>query len=567
VSGRVHEVTIRGGLVVDGSAGPQRRADVGIDGGTITAIAPALEGRDVIDASGCLVAPGFIDLHTHYDPQVLWDPLLSPSSQLGVTSVVAGNCGFSIAPCPPARRDSMIATLVNVEDMRSATLHSGIDWSFESYGEYLGAVAGRGTAINFGGYVGHTAVRLSVMGDEAYEREARPAEIAQMAAVVGDSIASGALGFSSDRSPFHRGDGGRPVPSAVATLEEVAALWRAADAAGAGLIHVAPGETYEWVYELQPSISTPVTWSAILAYPPDAVSKAPWSTKLQRHRAGTASGADVHPQVTCRPVTFQLSMADPSSLYMVPAFGTLSGLDRAGRIGLYRSVGWRSQAAAELDSGKHVDMRWDRCTVSETTQPGVAGRVVADISHEQGIHPLDCVLDIALADELSSRFTINFANDDPAAVSALLQEPGCVLGLSDAGAHIGQICDAVMPLDFLAHWVRDRELMTAEAGIRRLTGELADLLGLHGRGYLTEGAAADVVVLDWEALDPGPTRRVVDFPAGGDRLVADAPLGLRHLLVNGTPIRRDGDPVSPAPRPGQLLRNRRENAQPQQGVA
>jgi N-acyl-D-amino-acid deacylase len=177
------------------------------------------------------------------------------------------------------------------------------------------------------------------------------------------------------------------------------------------------------------------------------------------------------------------------------------------------------------------------------------------------------MLDIALADELSSRFTINFANDDPDAVAALLQEPGCVLGLSDAGAHIGQICDAVMPLDFLAHWVRDRELMTAEAGIRRLTGELADLTGLHGRGYLAEGAAADVVVLDWKALDPGPTRRIVDFPAGGDRLVADAPRGLRHVLVNGTPIRRDDEPVSPAPRPGQLLSNRREPVPPHKGAA
>ncbi len=562
----MHEVTIRGGLVVDGSGREPRPADVGVDGGRITAIAAELAGREVIDARGCLVAPGFIDLHTHYDPQVLWDPMLSPSSQLGVTSVVAGNCGFSIAPCPPALRDSMIATLVNVEDMRSATLHAGIDWSFESYGEYLDAIAGRGTAINFGGYVGHTAVRLSVMGDDAYERQARPDEIAEMASVVAQSIASGALGFSSDRSPFHRGDGGRPVPSAVATVEEVAALWRAADASGAGLIHVAPGETFEWVYELQRTIHTPVTWSAILAYPTDAVSKAPWAAKLARHRAGVAAGSNVHPQVTCRPVTFQLSMADPSSLYMVPAFGALSALDRAGRVGLYRSETWRRQASAELDSGKHVDMRWDRCVVGETTDPGLAGRTVAELARERGVHPLDCALDIALADELSTRFTINFANDDPAAVAALLQEPGCVLGLSDAGAHIGQICDAVMPLDFLAHWVRDRDLMSASAGVRRLTGELADLTGLHGRGYLTEGAAADVVVLDWEALDPGPTRRIVDFPAGGDRLVADAPRGLRHILVNGTPIRRDDEPVSPAPRPGQLLNNRRHNVPPQQGA-
>jgi N-acyl-D-aspartate/D-glutamate deacylase len=554
----VHEVTIRGGLVVDGSGGEPYRADVGIDGGRITAIAEELEGHEVLDATGCIVAPGFVDLHTHYDPQVIWDPALTPSSQLGVTAVVAGNCGFSIAPCPPALRDSMIATLVNVEDMRSATLHAGLDWSFESYGEYLQSISDRGTAINFGGYVGHTAVRLTVMGDDAYEREATADEIEQMAGVVSESIASGALGFSSDRSPFHRGDGGRPVPSAVATLEEVEALWKAADAAGAGLIHVAPGENYGWVYEMQRRISTPVTWSAILAYPPGAASKAPWATKLQNHSAGIAAGSDVHPQVTCRPVTFQLSMADPSTLYMVPAFSRLSAMDRAGRIEVYRDPDWRSLAASELDSGKHVDMRWDACIVSETSDPSVAERIIADLARERGVHPLDCLLDIALADGLSSRFTINFANDDPDAVGQLLQAPGCVLGLSDAGAHIGQMCDAVMPLDFLAHWVRDRELMSPAAGIRRLTGELADLVGLHGRGYLTPGYAADVVVLDWEALDPGRARRVVDFPAEGDRLVADAPRGLRHVVVNGIAIRREGEPVIPAPRPGQLLRNRRD---------
>jgi N-acyl-D-amino-acid deacylase len=552
----VHELAVRGGVVVDGTGRPGRHLDVGIDDGHITAIGPELAGHRVIDAQGCLVAPGFIDLHTHYDPQVLWDPTLSPSSQLGVTSVVAGNCGFSIAPCSPDLRNSMISTLVSVEDMREATLHAGIDWSFQTYGEYLGDVAAHGTAINFGGYVGHTAVRLWVMGDDAYERTATPEEIAAMAAVVSEAMSAGALGFSSDRSPFHRGDGGRPVPSAVATMEEIAALWQAVDAHGWGLIHVAPGENFEWVYELQQTISVPVTWSAILAYPVGASSKAPWSSKLERHRAGLARGAQVHPQVTCRPVTFQISMADPSSFYMVPTFREVAAADREGRIRIYRNDAWRALAAAEIDSGKHIDIRWDRCIVTETGDADALGSSLQDLAQRRGIHPLETALEIALGDDLTSRFTVNFANDDDEAVACLLREPGCVLGLSDAGAHVGQICDAVMPLDFLAHWVRDRELMTAEAGIRRLTGELADLIGLQGRGYLTEGAAADVVVLEWDQLEPGPARRVTDFPAGGDRLVADAPRGLRHVIVNGVPIRTDNAPVTSGALPGQLLVNR-----------
>ena len=552
----VHELVVRGGMVADGTGHEARLADIGVDNGRVTAIGSGLRGEDTLDAEGCLVGPGFIDLHTHYDPQVLWDPFLSPSSQLGVTSVVAGNCGFSIAPCPPALRDSMIRTLVSVEDMSADTLRAGIDWSFETYGEYLGAVAKRGTAINFGGYVGHTAVRLWVMGDDAYERAATPDEIARMAGVVSGAITSGALGFSSDRSPFHRGDGGRRVPSAMATREEVEAIWRAVAAQGWGLIHVAPGEDFEWVYELQPTIGVPVTWSAILAYPPDAVSKAPWSHKLERHRIGSDRGANVHPQVTCRPLIFQISMADPSSFYVVPAFAVVSAADRAGRIKLYGDPAWRQRARQEIDSGKYVDIRWDRCRVTETSDQSAEGVSLAELADRRGSHPLDVALDIALADDLKTRVTVTFGNDDPDAVALLLQEPGCVLGLSDAGAHVGQMCDSIMPLDFLANWVRDRKLMSPEEGIRRLTGELADLIGLHQRGYLREGLAADMVVLDWDRLSPGGTHRVADFPAAGSRVTADDPSGLRHIVVNGVPIRRDEEPVAAGPLPGQLLSNR-----------
>lgn len=202
-----HERVVKGGLVVDGSGQPARQADVGIDGGRVTAIAEGLRGDEVVDAGGCVVVPGFIDLHTHYDPQVLWDPLVSPSSQLGVTSVVAGNCGFSVAPCPPELRGSMMRTLDGVEDMRVATLEAGLVWDFETYPQYLAAVARRGTAINFGGYIGHSAVRLWVMGDEAYERKATDDEIGRMVEIVVEGMQAGALGFSSDRSPFHRGRG------------------------------------------------------------------------------------------------------------------------------------------------------------------------------------------------------------------------------------------------------------------------------------------------------------------------------------------------------------------------
>ena len=440
----MHEVTIRGGLVVDGSGGEPYRADVGIDGGRITAIAEGLEGHEVLDAGGCVVAPGFIDLHTHYDPQVLWDPALSPSSQLGVTSVVAGNCGFSIAPCPPALRESMIATLVNVEDMRSATLHAGIDWSFETYGEYLQSISDRGTAINFGGYVGHTAVRLTVMGDDAYEREATADEIERMAA------------SSRNRSPP-----GRWVSPATARRFTAATAagrclqpsrrWTRSTRCGRPPTPPGPGSSTS-----RPARTTTGSTRCSAASRPRSPGRPfsrihPAPPRKPRGRRsfrtiapGSAAGSDVHPQVTCRPVTFQLSMADPSTLYMVPAFSRLSALrPRRAHRGLPGSAPGAAWRRRSWTPGKHVDMRWDACVVSETDDPAVAERVVADIARERGVHPLDCLLDIALADGLTSRFTINFANDDADAVSQLLQEPGCVLGLSDAGAHIGQICDAV----------------------------------------------------------------------------------------------------------------------------
>jgi N-acyl-D-aspartate/D-glutamate deacylase len=546
---------IRAGLVVDGSGGEPFEADIAVRDGRIAEIGPELTGDRVIDAEGALVAPGFIDLHTHYDPQVLWDPWLTPSSGLGVTSVVAGNCGLSVAPCPPELRGSLVRMLDAIEDMRVATLEAGISWTFETYPEYLSAIRERGIGINFGGFIGHTAIRLWVMGADAYEREASAEQITAMRAVVREAVDAGALGFSTDRGPYHKADGGRPVPSTVASMQEVEALCAVVAEAGRGIIHVSPGETFDWLYELQPRLGCPITWSAILTYPEDTTSRAHWSDKLERHRRGVARGADVHPQVTCRPITFQFTLADPAPFYVLPAFAELGATDYAGRARLYADPSWRARARQEIDSGRHLNPRWDSFDVAESRQTQLVGRALASIAHERGEHPFDTLLEIGLAEDLETRFRVTFANDDADGVSELLRAPGCVLGLSDAGAHVGQMCEALMPMDFLASWVRDRSLTTPEAGIRRLTGELADLLRLNGRGYLRPGYAADIVVLDWGALDPGPIRRVWDLPANGTRLIADEPRGLRHVLVNGEAIRLEGKLQESRCLPGQLLDN------------
>lgn len=551
------DVVVRGGTIVDGTGAAPYRADLGIADGRIVEIDDRLHGEHEIDAAGLQVVPGFVDLHTHYDPQVLWDPELTPSSYQGVTSVVAGNCGFSLAPCPPAMRASMLRTLDSVEDMRVATLNAGIDWTFETHPEYLERVGRVGTALNFGGYVGHTAVRIAVMGDDAYEREATPEEIDAMQRVVIDALNGGAVGFSSDRSGFHRADGGRPAPSAVATQGELEALMMATRIAGRGIVHCAPGEAFHWLYDFQPKLGRPITWSAIITYPRETTSRAWWGDKIAYHLERFEHGVNVRPQVTCRQVSFRISMAQPSVFYMVPAFARVKAAEGAARSAVYADDAWRAEARADLDGGKYVDPRWDNFAVAEcATYPSLEGRAVASLAAERDIHPLDVVLDVALADP-EARFSVTFANDDPEGVPALLTTPGCVLGLSDAGAHVSQICDAALHTDFLAKWVRDRDLMPIETGIRRCSSEPAELLGLHDRGRLAPGAAADVVVIDWERLDPGPTRRVRDLPGDGDRLIVDQPGGISHILVNGVPIVSDGRRATAdlARLPGHILNN------------
>ncbi len=536
------EIAIRGGTVVDGTGGPSRRADVGIAGGRIVAIDSTVEASTEIDASGRLVCPGFIDCHTHYDPQVLWDPWLSPSCWHGVTSVVAGSCGYSIAPTKASDRASLIRTLDKVEDMRVATLEAGVNWDFETYGEYLDVIRRRGLAVNFGGYVGHTAVRLYVMGQDAYEREATPEEMDRMKAAVAEAIVGGALGFSTDRAGFHLGDGGRPVPSIVATQAETEALIGVTAEIGRGVIHVAPGENYRWVYDLQPKLGRPLNWSSILTYPAAATSRTDYRTKLADHLAGRAAGADVWVQVTCRPITQHVTMIEPTSFYTMGSFKELVALAHEDRPALYADPGWRARVQSDLDAGGLLASRWDTLAVVESPhQPELEGSTVGRVAAQRGCSPWDAMCDIALADGLMTRFEITFANDEVDGVTALMQAEGAVMGLSDAGAHVGQICDAVMPTDFLSRWVRDRRVMSPEAGIHKLTGELATMLGLApDRGCLRPGAVADVVVLDWDHLAPGPIRRVHDLPAAGERLIADQPCGIDHILVAGTPTRLDG---------------------------
>jgi N-acyl-D-amino-acid deacylase len=394
------------------------------------------------------------------------------------------------------------------------------------------------------------------MGDEAYEREATDEEIDRMKAVVADSIRGGALGFSTDRSGFHLGDGGRPVPSMAATQEETEALIRVTADIGQGTVHVAAGENYAWLYELD--LGRPINRSAILTYPPEVRARTSYVEKLTEHEAHRAAGVDVSVQVSCRPIEQELGMSEPTAFYVLPAFAEFVALSAEGRLRLYADAGWRGRVEENLAATGLLNTRWGQTTVTESAaQPALVGRSIRDIAAEWNCSPFDAVCAIAVADDMRTRVRTTFANDDIDGVSRLLQGEGCILGLSDAGAHVSQLCDAVMPTDFLAHWVRDRDVMPLERGVRKLTGEIADHLDLD-RGLLQVGAPADVVVIDYERLSPGPIRRVSDFPADGERLVADQPSGIDHVVVNGVPTRLDGASQSSEleAKPGRILRSR-----------
>jgi N-acyl-D-aspartate/D-glutamate deacylase len=545
------DIVIRGGTVVDGTGAPGRIADVGVSDGRIVAVGSGIDARRELDASGHVVAPGFIDIHTHYDAQVFWDGALTPSSHHGVTTVIAGNCGFSIAPIRRDAVDLMAHTLQHVEDMSFDTLAVGVPWDeFESFGQYLDAVERRGVTLNFGCYVGHTAVRLYVMGEEAYERAATPAEIGRMQTVIADSMAAGAAGFASSANPAHNGDRGRPVPSRVADIAELRALLKPVGESGRGVVALLPGGVipYEDMITFQREVGRPLTWTALLS-----IDGSDYHRKIVADNdAAWTQGGGVWPQVSCRPLVFQMNLEEPFTLNTRQVFRALMDGTREQRIAAYRDPAWRAKADAELNTG--YVFRWHKLSVAESpSRPDLANRPILDLAEEWAVAPLDAMLDLSLADDLQTRFWSILANDDPETVAWLLPRDNVLLGLADSGAHVSQLCDACFATDLLGQWVREREVLSLERAIRKLSAEPAAVYGLTDRGTVEPGKAADLVVFDPETVAPGPVRRIRDFPADGERLTADAPVGMAHVLVNGVPIRVDGVPVSDT-RPGVVLR-------------
>jgi N-acyl-D-aspartate/D-glutamate deacylase len=550
-------LVIRGGTVVDGTGAPGVRADVAVRGGRITAIGEGLHGDRELDATGCVVTPGFIDIHTHYDAQVFWDPALTPSCFHGVTTVVAGNCGFSLAPTRPADRDLIAHTLEKVEDMDPASLNAGIAWEFESFPEYLGTVERHGTVLNYAAYIGHTPLRIYVMGDEASARTATRDEIEQMASLVSEAMEAGAAGFATSFAVTHLGADGRPIPSRWADRAEVEQLCRAVADTGRGVIGIngtSDGLRFEQIYDLQLELGVPVTWTALLTTTTGSHLKA-----LEIHERGMARGARVYPQVSCRPLSFSMTMVEPFTLNTSPVFAELMPMSISDRRAHYADPAWRDRVREGWAAGHGLPPRWETYEIMESdAHPDHVGRRLVAIADERGADPFDTLLDLTLDEPDLRRFRVRavLANDDQEGIAVLLRAEGCTLGLSDAGAHVGQLCDAPLATDLLGNWVRGKGVLTLEQAVHKLTQQQAEIFGFADRGVVREGAVADLAVFDPATVAPGPLRRVRDFPADCERLTADQPEGMRHLLVNGVPVVRDGalDPDAVEARPGVLVR-------------
>jgi N-acyl-D-aspartate/D-glutamate deacylase len=546
---------IKNGLVVDGTGNPGFFADVLIEGDRVIEIGSNLQGDIVIDASGRVVAPGFIDIHTHYDAQAFWDPALTPSCYHGVTTVVAGNCGFSIAPTRPQDRALIANTMEKVEDMDPATLNAGIPWDFESFPEYLASIEQHGTLLNFAAYVGHTPLRIFVMGDQSVGRAATTDEISRMADLVSEAMQSGAAGFATSFAVTHRGADGQPIPSRWAAADEIEALCKAVGDSGRGVIGVNGGENLSFAdcYVLQPKVGAPITYTALLT-----TSQGTHLAAVEVHKEGLRQGVDVWPQVSCRPLSFSMTMVEPFTLNTSPVFAELMPKSIDERREAFASHEWRNRVRVGWENKQGLIPRWDSYEIMDApSSPELVGRRLTDIANESGADPFDLLLELALLEpDLKLRVKAMLANDDAEGVAMLLNTEGCTLGLSDAGAHVGQLCDAVLSTDLLGTWVREKKVLTLENAVHKLTQVQADLFGFTDRGVLRVGALADIVVFDATTVSPGPVRRVVDFPANGERLTADQPTGMHHLFVNGVEVQRDGKLLQPAldSLPGRLVK-------------
>ncbi len=554
------DLVIRGATVVDGLGSDPRRTDVAVKDGRIAAIGEIKEaGGRTIDAGGLTLAPGIVDVHTHYDAQVTWDATLSPSPSLGVTTAVMGNCGFGIVPAPADARDLVIRNLSVVEGMDLDALRTGIKWDFESFGDYMAMLRRRGAYANVAVLAGHSTIRTAVMGEAASRRkDATAEELAKMKAMVADAMANGAIGLGASYSLNHSGYGGVPMPSTIAPMEELDALVGAMGPRGRGVIAIASG--VKTPAELEPMADKhgrPFFQGTGMAMfneqePERAI------RIFDDCAAAIRRGNGLYVQIPCQPLSFDFTMANAYPFYSHAAFDPIKAYSPEQLEEVFRDAAWRArfrENAKNPRPGMIFQGNWDRVMVAVTHKPANArytNRYLHEIAAAERRDPLDVMLDLALDEDLETAFLGRFLNVGDDGVARLLKHEAGVVALSDAGAHLIYMCDAGFGLHFLARWVRERGDFDIVEGIRRLTSHPADLYGIPNRGRIAVGAQADLLLFDPATVGVSPAERVADLPGGGRRTIR-RPVGVHGVFCNGAMTFDGKDYVKHAKGPGQVL--------------
>ena len=558
---------IRGGTVIDGTGSPSRVADIGIKDGRIVAIGVIDQGAaEVIDATGCIVTPGFVDPHTHYDAQLLWDPTASPSSVHGVTTIIGGNCGFTLAPLIPGDADYLRKMMSKVEGMPLAALENGTDWSWETFAEYLGRLEGN-ISVNAGFLVGHCAIRRYVMGPAAVGAEASEAHIDGMRAELAKSIKSGALGFSFTNSTSHSDGDGEPVASRWATHDELIALCEEVGLhEGTTLEGIVPGcldrfadDEIELLGLMSAAANRPMNWNVLTVDSREA-DRVP--RQISAYDRSIELGGKVVALTMPVQVPMNMSFSSFCGLWLLPGWQQILGVPLAERIQRLQDPDTRVlMLENSLSQAAGVFRRladWGDYVIGDTysaANEGLKGRVVRDVAIERGKSSFGTLLDIVIADELKTILWPTPQDDDAESWrmrAELWQDGRAMIGGSDAGAHLDRMCGAPYPTRWLADCIRGRKLVPVEFAVKMMTSQPAKLFGLVDRGELREGACADVVVFNPDEIGSEDAMLVTDLPGNSSRLTAGS-FGVKRVLVNGVTIVENG--VANGAVPGTVLKS------------
>ena len=549
------DLVVRNGTVVDGSGGPRVRADVAVADGRIVAIGKIDEqGREEIDAEGHIVAPGFVDAHTHMDAQVFWDELGSTSCFHGVTTAIMGNCGFTLAPAPPEHRALVVSNIERAEDISAEALAQGVDWTWSTFGEYLDAVEARPNGINYACSIGHSALRIWAMGDRAFTDTATPAEIDVMARELRSALAAGAAGFSTSRQLTHVTADDRPVASRQASWDEVAALVEVMAKEGHGGFQLAP-ETHHRdpagvadyerrLRELALATGVTVSYGVIGGKTTEFIDET------------AALGGHIYGLTHCRGVSevqsFKTSMRfDILSEWMEVRSRPLDEQRR-----LLQDPEVRARLVHAAHHGDYGDARGDNSKpnygeLRVIRSAYLPNPTVADMAKERGVDPVELMIDLALEEDFDVFYQQFFGLENDEQMVALLRTPNTAMTFSDSGAHVRSIIDSSIQSHLLAYWVRERGLLTLEEAVEMMTSRPARIWKLNDRGMLREGYAADITIFDPETVAPSLPSVAHDLPGGSPRLFQKAE-GYKATIVNGQIFMRDGEPTQA--RAGQLLR-------------